>query len=129
MKKIVVTIMAMAVMFGCTGCAEKRVKPEDVISYQSTIFVEHMGPETKSYWSWGEMYDDITNSKELTHHDWYWDFAYSIVERANDYVEENDPYVEYYITIVVPDEETLTLMESVAHSTHVDIKIDTICYE
>lgn len=129
MKKMITTIMAMAVMFGYTGCVDERVKPEDVRIRHNTIFVEHMGHETKSYLAEGLIYDDITNSEYLTHHKWETKFAYSIVKKANDYVKENNPYIEYYITIVVPDEETLTIMESANHSTHVDIKIDTICYE
>lgn len=123
MKRFVTIMMAMAMMFGCTGCAEERIKPEDVVSYQSTIFVEYMHPQTKSYYSWGEMYDGKIGTK-LTHHEWEWDFAYSIVERANEYVEEDDPAVDYYITILTPDEHTKNLMESVAHSTHINIEID-----
>lgn len=123
MKKFVTMMMVMAMMFGCTGCAEERIKPEDVVSYQSTIFVEYMHPDTKSYYSWGEMYDGKIG-EGLTWHDWKYDFAHAIVERANEYVEENDPAVDYYITILTPDEYTKTLMESVAHSTHINIEID-----
>ena len=123
MKRFVTMLMTMVIMFGCTGCAEERIKPEDVVSYQSTIFVEYMHPQTKSYYSWGEMYDGKIGEK-LTHREWEWDFAYSIVERANEYVEENDPAVDYYITIMTPDEYTKNLMESVAHSAHINIEID-----
>jgi len=123
LKRIMAMMMAMVMMFICTGCAEERIKPEDVVSYQSTIFVEYMHPDTKSYYSWGEMYDGEIG-EGLTWHEWSWDFAYAIVERANDYVEEDDPARDYYITILVPDDETKTLMESVAHSTHINIEID-----
>ena len=125
LKRIMVMMMVMAMMFNCTGCAEERIKPEDVISYQSTIFVEYMSKESGTYYSWGEMYDGDIGT-ELTWHEWTYDYAFEIVERANEYVTENDPAVDYYITIVVPDETNLRRMESTAHSTHVNMKIDTI---
>lgn len=126
MKRIVtMMVIFMATMFICTGCAEERIKPEDVKSYQSTIFCEYMSKESGTYYSWGEMYDGDIGA-ELTWHEWTYDYAFEIVERANEYVTENDPAVDYYITIVVPDETTLRRMESTAHSTHVEMKIDTI---
>lgn len=117
MKRFVTMMMVMVMMFGCTGCAEEET---NVKSYQTTIWVDYMDGRDDCYVSSANVWSQEENG---VFHKWEWDYAYSIVERANEWCMENDPHVDYYVDIKVPDETTRRRMESVTHSMHVNIEI------